>query len=426
MSFRTKIDMSNNRQLNQYIETLTRLSGATQFGVLFNQLPTGPNPSVSGTSSIGTNLISTFSGNSATTIFTWYDARMELGHTRISAITPTNSATTQYTGNVWTGNTSTTIDGNSLFLTYSGVNFDTNVTAMSVLGANSYSGTINSVTVLLLTASTLDFTGRTIWCDVSGFTRTNELIINKTPTIGYTWTCIDAEGRGIWSPLGSGTTNYWSATTGGTLFGIVQNNGGNTASGNLGLASGSGSTASGPISHAEGLFTTSSNLGSHSEGILTISSGGGSHSEGSGTTSNNTATHAEGFNTIASGNSAHSEGRVTIAGGSGSHAQNFAANAFGAASHAGGSGTTASGSSSFIHSVGSTAGGNRSAVLGGQNINGLVDDTVYVPYLNISYSGTPSSSGDTMGNIGALRWDNNYIYLKTLSGWGRTLLSYAF
>lgn len=181
MSFRTKIDMSSNRQLLQYIETRTVLSGATQFGVPFSQLPTGPDPSVSGSSTIGSSLVSTFSGDSGTTIFIWYDARMELAHTRLSAITPSNSATTQNTGNVWTGNTSTTIDGNSLFLTYSGVSFDTNVTAMSDLGGGSYSGTINSVTVLLLTASTLDFTGRTIWCDVSGITRTNDLILTSNP-----------------------------------------------------------------------------------------------------------------------------------------------------------------------------------------------------------------------------------------------------
>lgn len=39
---------------------------------------------------------------------------------------------------------------------------------------------------------------------------------------------------------------------------------------------------------------------------------------------------------------------------------------------------------------------------------------------------TPSSSGDTNGNIGDVAWDNNYLYIKTVSGWGRTVLDYSF
>lgn len=36
------------------------------------------------------------------------------------------------------------------------------------------------------------------------------------------------------------------------------------------------------------------------------------------------------------------------------------------------------------------------------------------------------SSGDTYGEIGMTTWDNNYIYIKTNTGWGRSALSYAF
>lgn len=39
---------------------------------------------------------------------------------------------------------------------------------------------------------------------------------------------------------------------------------------------------------------------------------------------------------------------------------------------------------------------------------------------------TPTSSGDTNGNIGNFTWDNNYLYLKTNTGWGRVNLDYAF
>ena len=412
MSFRTKIDFSGNRQINQYIETRTNLSGATQFGVLFSQLPTGANPAISGTSLIGNNLVSTFSGNSATTVFTWYDNRMELGHSRLSAITPSNSATTQQTGDVYTGDSSTIIDGNSLFLTYSGISFDVSTIAIFDLGGGNYSGTVNSVNVYLLTASTLDFTGRTIWVDVSGITRTNDLIISKTPNIGYVWTCINTEGLGYWAALGTGTTNYWSASTGGSIFGIVQNHSEAIALGTLGVAEGYKTNANGNYSHAEGSGTTAGGVTSHAEGR--------------GSTASGIASHSEGRNTIANGASSHAEGTNTIADGIASHAEGYNSTASGDGSHAGGSGSTASGITSFIHSINSIVIGDRSVVLGGQNITGSTSDTVYVPYLNISYSGTPSSSGDTLGTIGAVRWDNNYLYLKTLSGWGRTLLSYAF
>jgi hypothetical protein len=40
--------------------------------------------------------------------------------------------------------------------------------------------------------------------------------------------------------------------------------------------------------------------------------------------------------------------------------------------------------------------------------------------LRTSY--TPTSSSDTNGNIGDFSWDDNYMYVKTSSGWKRTPL----
>lgn len=369
MGFRTKIDYSSNRQTTQHIETTTVLSGSTQFGVLFSQLPTGPNSLISGSTIIGTNLISTFSGNSATTIFYWYDNRMELAHTRLSAITPTNSATTQQTGNIFTANTSTTIDGNIVNLTYSGVNFDLTTVAMSNLGSGNYSGTVNSLNVLLLTAGTIDFTGRTIWCDVSGITRTNDLIVNKSPTIGYVWTCSDAEGKGIWSALGTGATNYWSGGSGSNAIVMNKSN------------------------------SISSGINSVAEGYLTTASANYAHAEGSGTT--------------ASGGTSHAQNRNCIAGG--------------IASHAGGSGSYASGLASFVHSTNSTVTGARSAILGGQNISGASNDTVYVPdFVLKPVAAIPTTSSDPIGNIGSFTFDTNYLYVKTITGWGRLNFNYAW
>jgi hypothetical protein len=38
----------------------------------------------------------------------------------------------------------------------------------------------------------------------------------------------------------------------------------------------------------------------------------------------------------------------------------------------------------------------------------------------------PTSSGSTVGEVGSITWDENYFYVKTLSGWGRTVLNYNF
>lgn len=104
---------------------------------------------------------------------------------------------------------------------------------------------------------------------------------------------------------------------------------------------------------------------------------------------------AFGFNTLVSGVNGFASGAETHAQGLDSVAQNYGAVAKGNYSHAGGYNSTASGDTSFIHSYQSSVSGARSAVLGGRNINGSADDTVYVPYLNI---GT-ATTDNTIANI---------------------------
>lgn len=179
MAFLTKLNLSGNRQVKQDIVTTTYLSGATVFGVPFSYLPKGPDPNTSAVTQTYNSVISTFSGNSSTTNFTWFYSGMSLGNAYISAITPSNSATTQYIGPIFTTGTTSTIDGNTVALTYTGVQYNVSVSAMTNLGGGNYSGTVSSTTVKFLSAGTLDFTGRTIWVDVSGITRTNDLIISN-------------------------------------------------------------------------------------------------------------------------------------------------------------------------------------------------------------------------------------------------------
>ncbi len=203
MAFRTKLDYSSNRQIKQNPETFTALSGGTIFGLPYSALTSGPNPYTSGSTIIYTELVSTFSGNTGTTVYTWFDNIMELGRPYLSALTPSNSGITQDTGFVFTASTTTIIDGNTVALGYSGISFSITPISMIELSANTYSGTVYTPFVYSLEADSLDFTGRTIWVDVCGITRTDSLIVLN-----------DATFSNIGSLPSSGALHY---TSGGTL-----------------------------------------------------------------------------------------------------------------------------------------------------------------------------------------------------------------
>lgn len=229
MAFRTKIDFSSNRQVKQNIETVTVLSGGTSFGVTFNDLPSGPNLTTTAETGTLTFIASTFSGNSASTVYSWYTDIMELGSSTLSAITPTNSGMTQIVSNAFSATSFTTIDGNIVGLAYTGVNYDLYVIAMTDLGGGNYSGTVETEELIYLSADTLDFTGRTIWNDVSGITRTERLIVTNSPQVGYVLSCIDSEGMAGWLPSsGSSSLSYWSGGSG--TNSVVLNNSNSVAS----------------------------------------------------------------------------------------------------------------------------------------------------------------------------------------------------
>lgn len=203
MEFRTKLDFSSNRQIKQHPETFTVLSGGTIFGVPFSALTKGPDLLTSAVTATQTNVTSTFSGNSSVTNYNWFDAGMQIAISTLSPLTPANSATTQNTGQVYTSSTTTTIDGNLVTLVYTGVSFDIHATNMIGLGGGAYSGSVISNTFQHLSAGTLDFTGRTIWVDVCGITRTNTLLVNN-----------DATFSNIGAQAQAGTLHY---TANGTL-----------------------------------------------------------------------------------------------------------------------------------------------------------------------------------------------------------------
>ena len=387
-TFRTKLDFSDNRQVKQRIETTTNLSGATTFGVPFGNLPTGPNPALSSITQSISNILGTFSGNSGTTVFTWTDSRFNLGNSTFSAITPSNSGVTQNSGNVFTPVTSSlfTVDGNTGYTQYSGVSFTMYPTTFIGLGGGAYSGQLATYVSQILGATGLDFTGRTIWNDVSGITRTNRLIITDNPMSGYVWTCIDSEGMGEWQYNGSSSgSTIWTAGTG-INSAVLGGSGGyasyscvaagegvsattnysfaegffTLASGSRSHAEGNQTTAYGGNSHAEGAQTIASGNTSHAEGYKTLASGYVSHAEGSGTTASGQYSHAEGAGAIASGDTSHAQGKNTIASGQYSHAEGFATIASGDSSHAEGHQTTASGYASHAQGSGTIASGDYS------------------------------------------------------------------
>lgn len=241
--FRTRLDYSDNRQIKQYEKTNTLLSGATTFGLPFSALTSGPDLTTTGATNSYGLVLSTFSGNGTTTIFTWYDSNMQIAETYISAITPSNSAITQNTPQVYVGNTSSTLDGNSFYLDYTGVTFDLNVNYIVDLGG-AYSGTVQHTYLDFLSASSLDYSGRTTWIENHEITKTNRLIIERDAQTNYVWTCIDSEGMGAWLPNSSGgTDNIWTAGT--NVSSAVLSGSNSTSSGQYSIVSSYNSVVSG-------------------------------------------------------------------------------------------------------------------------------------------------------------------------------------
>lgn len=321
MAFRTKLDYSDNRQIKQRERTETTLSGTTVFGMPFSALTSGPDLTATAQTSQYFGVISTYSGNSATTVFTWGIPGVSAVDSSISALTPSNSGVSQNISAVFGSSSTTTIDGNIVNLTYSGVSASNLYPiTMGEPTPGSYTGTV-STDFFIYSAQTLDFTGRTIWVDNTEILRTKKLIVTNNPQIGYVLTCADSEGMVSWGPVSGSTSGstYWSASTGTNA--IVTLNSNSTALGTNSLAEGYQSNAFGDYSHAEGYLTAANGESSHTEGNQSAASGDYSHAEGSTTTASGLGSHAEGFQCVASGDYSHAEGYITTSVGPYSHAE---------------------------------------------------------------------------------------------------------
>lgn len=208
MAFRTKLDYSDNRQINQRQRTFTNLEGGTVFGVTYSAMTTGVDPTCSAVTEDYVFTGSTFSGNGITTIYTWFDPRMEVAAYTLSALTSSNSGETQSTGNVFVvDTTATTVDGYNYTVTYTGTSFDLSVDSMYSGAGPVFTGTVTHDVIEFLSACSLDYTGTTCWIDNPEKTKTKKLVITENATPNYVWTCLDVDGNGGWFENSSGGTS---------------------------------------------------------------------------------------------------------------------------------------------------------------------------------------------------------------------------
>ena len=185
MAFRTKIDYSDNRQVKQDILTSTDLSGTTVFGVPFSAITSGVDLDTVITTSILSGITSTFSGNTSVSDIVFGDPRMVVASISLDAITNVNSGDTQ-TALGFEGKDNVIIDGNTVYLNYTGSTFDFTVTSIEEVAPSTWTGETYSDVVSFLSGSSLDYQDNTIWVDVKGITKTEQLVIEREPEIDNT------------------------------------------------------------------------------------------------------------------------------------------------------------------------------------------------------------------------------------------------
>lgn len=142
--------------------------------------------------------------------------------------------------------------------------------------------------------------------------------------------------------------------------------------------------------------TLASGFASFAGGRNAVASGSYSIAYGVGASATTTSSHAFGQTTLASGVSSFAIGSSTTAEGSNSFTMGTETTASGSNTFAGGDESIVSGEESLIYSNQSLLTGDRSVLLGGRNLTGTTNDTVYVPYLNINNLGT----GTSINNLG--------------------------
>jgi hypothetical protein len=239
----------------------------------------------------------------------------------------------------------------------------------------------------------------------------------KTSTTGTNNTAIGAKAL---DAITSGSSNTVIGRESGTAMTIANNNvaiGVNTLRANV---SGGDNTAIGQASLSA--TTNSNNTAIGSLAGLLVSSGSGNTHIGKGagyqsggdvaTDATTTASYQTAIGYQAGGGATNNYGTAI---GYRSKASGFGATAIGA-------GATASGAGSVA--IGRDSNGNGATTTTNNEIAiGTSTHTVKIAgKLNVAQA-TPTSSSDIQGQVGDIATDDNYIYVKTSSGWKRSALS---
>lgn len=213
-------------------------------------------------------------------------------------------------------------------------------------------------------------------------TDTDELGTYNADTNVWTW--LGAGGGG------SSFDNFWNSGSAGAFSIRAKNNTTINAVSDYAMAIGGNTYASGSYSRAEGFGSVTAADQAHAEGSATEARGPQSHTEGLLTVAYGTASHAEGLSTRAFGQSSHAEGNTTTASGTNSLAAGQQNAAIGV-------------NSAAIGGRNNRVLGDGSVLLGGSGTNGVFNDTVFVPNLNVRFvqSGTPITNIgiDSNGNV---------------------------
>jgi hypothetical protein len=416
----TLLDLS--RQAKVITGETACFDGKIQVGLPFSGYPTGVDTGTTVSLGIVSSETAVFSGNTGTTIFDVsntsspnYDALFSgysgtvwtndlfSGNTSglTLPITPL-SADTQIVGPFWTL-TKTGMTGDYVIGTeYTGYSITYSVSQLQeisfITGFTAYSG-FSSASQENFSAGTLDYKGPLDYISsvedatIDGRLTTNKLTVTggaSASTIGYVLTQLDETGKAGWV-FNSSSASTNTFVTGGTLNGT-----------NLDLTWNTGGSV--PSIELSGLtywVIENGGLKDINANSLSISNTSTGSIMGGGT-----------LNVIAG----LSDFSVIMGGGSNTISSSLDGSIIG------GSSNTISGEYTNFICAGSNnylTNTRRSAIIGGQNITGTTDDTVYVPILNIN---NIVSGGTSVNNLGIDASGN--VVTGTAGGGGATIDPY--
>lgn len=355
MAFRTKVDISNNRQARQTEQTSTSWSGRTDFGLPFSGLSSGANLTTSAATQVFENVITKFVGDLTGTTFTFGNPVMLGSEAYLNVITPANSNDIQVVLPTFVGVSGSTNPYflNTVYDHYLAVEYELEVTEFAEYAPNQFSGTAISEIVTQYRADSWDYDGDGVWANINGKLKTEKIIITSGAATGKVLGCLDASGTTGWVTSSGGTSG--DLFIAGTGIESVRLNHINTG-------------ADGQYSFILGYDAFGYGEYSFINGNAVNVYGGYSIGYGANISTNGDYNYVLGDNMISNGKWNYLFGYSNLS--NGDYNLIF------------GSGHTL------------TSGATNSAIIGGTNITGTTSNTLYVPNLNIGIIGSGPSTTD--------------------------------